>query len=163
MKATELLKKDHAAVKKLFAEIGRTSARATKSRQQLVERLVQELEIHAQIEEEIFYPAVRHSPKSENLVKEARAEHQEIKSLVGEVQGLEAGSEELMAKIKELKQAVLHHAGEEETEMFPEAEELGRERLMEVGEQLAERKQELLKSPVQRAKRAVKKAIRRVA
>jgi hemerythrin superfamily protein len=59
MKATQLLKKDHGAVKKLFAEFARTTSRAPRRRQQLVDKIAEELEIHSTIEEEIFYPAVK--------------------------------------------------------------------------------------------------------
>ena len=73
MKATQLLKKDHTAVKQLFRRFKKTSERAKKTRDQLVDRIATELEIHAAIEGEIFYPAMREVPKAGALVDEARA------------------------------------------------------------------------------------------
>ncbi len=80
MKATDLLKKDHNAVKKLMTEFGKTTTRARKKRQQLVDRIAQELEVHARIEEEIFYPALREREEARALVQEAEREHQQVKT-----------------------------------------------------------------------------------
>ncbi len=76
MKATTLLKNDHTAVKKLFADFGRTTARAAKRRQALIDQIAQELEIHSTIEEEIFYPAVKNVRGGQSLVSEAKSEHE---------------------------------------------------------------------------------------
>ena len=72
-------------------------------------------------------------------------------------------TDEVAQKVEELRDAVLHHATEEEREMFPVAEDGLGERLQELGQQLAERKQELKTSRFQQAKRAVKKALRKTA
>ena len=87
MKATALLKKDHAAVKKLLTDFGRTTSRAARKRQELIDRIAKELEIHSKIEEEIFYPAVKEVPEGRSLVKEAESEHKEVDSLIAEGQG----------------------------------------------------------------------------
>jgi hemerythrin superfamily protein len=71
MKATTLLKNDHAAVKKLFADFSRTTARAPRRRQELIDKIAQELEIHSTIEEELFYPTVKNLRGGQSLVKEA--------------------------------------------------------------------------------------------
>jgi hemerythrin superfamily protein len=161
MKATRLLKDDHGVVKKLFAEFGRTTRRALKRRQQLVDEIAKELEIHSTIEEEIFYPAVRRLSGGRRLVNEAESEHRKVDGLVAEAQGMEMESDEVLAKVRELRDAVLHHATEEEEGMFPLAERgLGRD-LEDLGAQLAARKKELAKSRLQQVKRAVKKAIRK--
>jgi hemerythrin superfamily protein len=163
MKATTLLKNDHAAVKKLFADFGRTTARAAKRRQALLDDIAQELEIHSTIEEEIFYPAVQNVRGGQSLVSEAKAEHKKVDELVAEAQGMSMETDEVVEKVEELRDAVIHHATEEEREMFPVAEEGLAERLQELGEQLATRKRELKTSRLQKAKRVLKKALRKTA
>jgi hemerythrin superfamily protein len=164
MKATTLLKNDHSAVKKLLTAFGHTTARAAQQRQELMDQIAQELEIHSAIEEEIFYPAVKSVRGGQSLVSEAKAEHKKVDSLVAEAQGMSMDTDEVMEKVEELRDAVIHHATEEEREMFPVAEDgLGEQQLEELGEQLAARKKELLTSRLQKAKRAVKKALRTIA
>jgi iron-sulfur cluster repair protein YtfE (RIC family) len=163
MKATQLLKKDHGTVKKLFADFARTTSRAPRRRQQLVDKIAEELEIHSTIEEEIFYPAVKGVRGGKSLVNEAESEHKQVDSLVAEAQGMTMATDEVAQKVRELRDAVLHHATEEEQEMFPIAEAGLRDQLSDLGEQLAARKKELATSRLQKAKRAVKKAVRKVA
>ena len=163
MKATTLLKQDHAAVKKLLAEFGRTTARAAKRRQALIDEIAQELDIHSTIEEEIFYPAVKKVRGGQSLVSEAKSEHQKVDSLVAEAQGMSMETDEVVQKVKELRDAVLHHATEEEREMFPVAEDGLGEQLQKLGQELGARKRELKNSRFQQAKRAVKKALRKTA
>jgi hemerythrin superfamily protein len=140
MKATRLLKDDHGAVKKLLAEFGRTTSRAPKRRQQLVDEIAKELEIHSTIEEEILYPAVRRLSGGQGVVSEAESEHRKVDGLVAEAQRMDMGSDEVLAKVRELRDAVMHHATEEEAEMFPLAERgLGPD-LETLGAQLATRK-----------------------
>jgi hemerythrin superfamily protein len=146
MKATTLLKKDHAAVKKLLADFGRTRARAAKRRQALIDEIAQELDIHSTIEEEIFYQAVKNVRGGQSLVSEMSME-----------------TDEVVEKVEELRDAVIHHATEEEREMFPVAEDLLGEQLQELGQQLAARKRELKTSSFHKAKRAIRKALRKTA
>jgi iron-sulfur cluster repair protein YtfE (RIC family) len=143
MKATDLLKKDHAEVKKLFDEFDRTGPRAVKKRRQLADKIAAELEVHAAIEEEIFYPAVRQGAGAEDLVEEAQREHQAVKQMVAEVRGLGSDSERLAERVAALREAVEHHVEEEEGEMFPRARTLGDEELKRLGQALKERKQAL--------------------
>jgi len=163
MNATTLLKNDHSAVKKLLTAFGHTTARAAQQRQQLMDQIAQEPEIHSTIEEEIFYPAVKSMRGGQSLVSEAKAEHKKVDSLVAEAQGMSMDTDEVMEKVEELRDAVVHHATEEEREMFPVAEDGLGEQLEELGEQLAARKKELQTSRFQKAKRAVKKALRKTA
>src|SRR6185503_9387872 len=99
MKATALLKKDHAAVKKLLTDFVRTTPRAVQKRQLLMDKIAKELEIHTKIEEEIFYPAVKEVPEGRSLVKEAQSEHKEVDSLVAEAQGMTMESGEVVEKV----------------------------------------------------------------
>jgi iron-sulfur cluster repair protein YtfE (RIC family) len=163
MKATTLLKNDHAAVKRLIADFGRTTARASRTRQALIDKIAQELEIHSTIEEEIFYPAVKEVRGGQSLVNEAESEHKKVDSLVAAAQGMSMETDEVVQKVKELRDAVVHHATEEEREMFPIAQAGLGARLEELGEQMASRKRELATSRLQKAKRAVKKMLRKTA
>jgi hemerythrin superfamily protein len=163
MKATTLLKNDHAAVKKLLADFSRTTARGPRRRQELVDKIAQELEIHSTIEEELFYPAVKNVRGGQSSVNEAESEHKKVDALVAEAQGMSMDTEEVADKVKELRDAVVHHATEEEREMFPLAQDELGERLVELGEQMAVRKKELARSRVQKAKRTIKKALRKMA
>ncbi|HEV8308700.1 MAG TPA: hemerythrin domain-containing protein [Methylomirabilota bacterium] len=164
MKATALLKQDHAAVKKLLTQFGRTTARAVKTRERLAEKIATELEIHAQIEEELFYPAAERFDELRPLVDESREEHEQVKSLVAEMQGFRAGEEALTAKVRELRDTVLHHASEEEAEMFPKVHEhMSEAELEDLGERMRERKQALLNGMLARARRAVMARLRKVA
>jgi iron-sulfur cluster repair protein YtfE (RIC family) len=143
MKATDLLKKDHAAVKKLFADFDKTSQRAVKKRRQLADKITAELEVHAAIEEEIFYPAMRRASNARDLVEEAQREHAEVKQMVAEIRGLGPDDASLADRMAALREAVEHHVREEEGEMFRRARELGDEELERLGGALKERKQAL--------------------
>jgi hemerythrin superfamily protein len=159
MKATDLLRKDHAAVKRLFTQFGKTTARAKKTRAQIIEKIAVELDVHARIEEELFYPAASEVPEARMLVEDAKEEHEHVRSLVSEIRGSDA-SAELAAKVRELREAVVDHAADEEEEIFPLVERLGPDRLEALGAQLEERKQALTPRA---AERGGKKSARRAA
>ena len=112
----------------------------------LFNQLKAALEVHAAIEEEIFYPAVKKA-RSEHVkdeVREAYEEHKQIKSLLAQAASITPGDETFDMKIKVLKEDVEHHVKEEEREMFPDAKRfLGESRLVELGAQLEARKQAL--------------------
>lgn len=144
---TTMLKKDHAKVKKLFQSFEDAGDRALKLRLSLFEQIREELTIHATIEEEIFYPAVNaaRSKDAKKMVAEANEEHALVKQLIAELGELEAGELQFSAKMKVLKDLVLHHAKEEEKEMFKEAkEDLSEDQLDELGARMAARKEELM-------------------
>src|SRR3954454_6003710 len=91
--ACDLLDADHLAVKHLFVEYARQAVatpREAGDRQALAERICNELTVHAQIEEEIFYPALRQAIGAPELLDEAQAEHQEAKDLIAQIQGMRA-------------------------------------------------------------------------
>jgi hemerythrin superfamily protein len=145
--AIALLKQDHTAVKKLFAQEGKAGGQKKAG---LFEEIKAALEVHATVEEEIFYPAVKKA-RSENVkdeVREAYEEHRQIKSLLAQIAGITPTDESWDAKIKVLKEDVEHHVKEEEGEMFPDAKKfLGESRLTELGAELEARKQQLKKQP----------------
>lgn len=151
MNAIRLLKKDHKTVKALLEELAARGNAAAERRTALLEKISLELEIHAAIEEEIFYPAFRAAAREEEdeqLFFEALEEHRAVKQLVlPDLQQTDPGSEQFAARAKVLKELVLHHAREEEREMFKRAQKLmGEDELERVGELLEARKHELAQS-----------------
>jgi hemerythrin superfamily protein len=142
--AVSLIKADHKKVEQLFKEFEKSGG--GKRRQELVGEICKELEAHATIEEEVFYPAfARKAKKSEEeTVREALEEHHLVKVTIGELRDMKPSDEQFDAKVKVLMENVRHHVKEEEREMLPEAEKLlGKERLAELGEQVMQRKQQL--------------------
>src|SRR6185369_15183944 len=106
----------------------------------------QKLDVHAQIEEKIFYPACRglQDEDARKMVGESLEEHLIVKRLIAELARLDASDERFEAKATVLKESVEHHADEEEKDLFPEAErELGDDRLEELGARMAELKRRL--------------------
>jgi hemerythrin-like domain-containing protein len=145
--ALELLKEDHRKVKELLNDLVNTTSRAEKKRQQLLDKIAQELEIHTHIEEEIFYPAFKEADGSEftKMYFEALEEHRAVDELVlPDLLKTELTSEKFSGRAKVLKELIEHHAEEEEKEMFKKAQKaMSNEELVELGERMAERKQEL--------------------
>ena len=142
--AIALLKEDHKKVRELLESLeSATGARRTK----LLGQIEQELTVHTQIEEEIFYPAWREAARKKDdqtMYYEAVEEHNVVKTFLPEAAGGE-NNEELKAKAKVLKELVEHHAEEEEKEMFPRAKQtMEREELRELGERMEARKRELM-------------------
>ncbi len=147
MDALSLLKKDHTKVKGLFKEVEALSDRAGGARKKLFEQIDQELELHAQIEEEIFYPAfkkkaAKDSEKKEEVL-EAYEEHALVKQLLGELKMMEPREETYKPKLQVLMELVQHHVKEEESEMFKMARELFKSNELEaMGQQIEQAKQQ---------------------
>lgn len=139
--AIALLKADHQAVNALFAEFEK--ARSVPKKKALVEEICTELTVHAQLEEELFYPQVQEALKDEEMVPEATVEHAGIKRLIAELEEMEPDAELYDAKVKVLSEYVKHHVKEEQTQMFPAARASSLD-LVELGEQLVARKAELM-------------------
>jgi hemerythrin superfamily protein len=118
--ALKLLKQDHEEVEQLFEEFDRAGDRAHKSKEKIVRTLIEDLARHSAIEEQIFYPAVREITGEDESVFEALEEHHVVKWLLSELDGMDPEDERFDAKVAVLKENVLHHAKEEEREMFPE-------------------------------------------
>jgi hypothetical protein len=136
MDALELLHEDHQKVKSLFQQAEEAEGDEL---QRICAQIKNELEIHAHIEETIFYPAMEKYDELKDMVAESREEHQEIKDLLQEIS---SDDEDLDAKLEELMEVVEHHAeDEEEGEMFPKIRELvAAEELERMGEQLQKTK-----------------------
>lgn len=142
--AIELLEKDHKEVKTLFRKYGqlvKADADSTE-RQQLALQICKMLTVHAQIEEEIFYPAAREVIPEEDLIDEATVEHASAKDLIAQIEGAQADDPLYDAKVTVLGEYIDHHVKEEEQEMFPKLRR--RLDIKEIGLQLERRKEELL-------------------
>jgi hemerythrin-like domain-containing protein len=145
--AIALLTADHETVRGLLSQMEETTARGSAKRTTLLAKIAKEVRIHAQIEEEIFYPAYKEAAKTqeeEQLFFEAADEHGLVKIVLPALEKMDPATVEFGAKAKVLKDLIEHHAEEEEEEMFPKAKKLlGKARLQELGERLEARKEEL--------------------
>src|ERR1700732_4530649 len=119
--AIAILKKDHDTVKELFETFEKTGSSA--GREKIIARAVEELKLHAAIEEEIFYPTVR-KHVGKDLMNEAAEEHHMARVLIAELDVTGRGDDHRDAKFKVLAESVRHHIKEEENEMLPKAREL---------------------------------------
>ncbi len=140
--ALELLKQDHREVEEWFDEYNELKEDDDRKRA-LVEKICLALKVHAQIEEEIFYPQAREATKDNDVIDEAAVEHATVKHLIGEIEGMEVDEELYDAKIRVPGEMVKHHIKEEEKELFPELVS-AKIVLDAVGKELAKRKEELM-------------------
>lgn len=146
--ACSLLDTDHKNVKKLFAaydELAHSKASsAPDKKRDLAMQICMELTVHTQIEEEIFYPAVREAIKDTDLLDEAEVEHASAKDLIAQLQEATEVDEKFDAKVKVLGEYIDHHVKEERNELFPKARAAHGLDLVSMRQQLAERKEELM-------------------
>jgi hemerythrin superfamily protein len=132
--AVELLRKDHEDVKALFRDF--PGAKENSEKERIVRTAIQALELHAAIEESVFYPAIREdSPEAKDKLDEALEEHHVVKGLIAELQEMTAADERYAAKFRVLAENVKHHIKEEEAELFARAR-TGNLDLMELGRTL---------------------------
>ena len=117
---TDMLRKDHKKVKRLFKKFQNTTK--AKDKRQIVETALKELEIHAKLEESLIYPAICRKMKDQDLMDEALEEHHVVHGIIGELKRMEPGDERYDAKVTVLKELVKHHIQEEEKELLPKAE-----------------------------------------
>jgi hypothetical protein len=141
MNALELMKKDHAELKKMMGRLESTTERGVKTREQLFARIKRELQVHETIEEEIFYPALKEHPKAKEIVLEGYEEHHAVDTLVGELETVPFDDERWGAKFTVIKENIEHHIEEEEGEMFSKARQVfDKSELDELGGQMEQRK-----------------------
>jgi len=138
--AIALLKDDHQRVKAMFERFER--ARGEAQKEKLAEQICDELTVHAQIEEEIFYPAAREAIGDDDLMNEAEVEHNSAKELIAQIRASSPSDEKFDALVTVLGEYVMHHVKEEERDMFKQVRASDLD-LRELGEQLAERKRVL--------------------
>jgi iron-sulfur cluster repair protein YtfE (RIC family) len=144
--ACDLLDADHIAVKHLFVEYARLAMADPNSaaeRQALAQQICSELTVHAQIEEEIFYPALRRATGANALLDEAEAEHQVAKALIARIQDMSQADAALDELVSQLARAIEHHVKEERDNLFPKARSNPAVDLDALGAQLKERQAEL--------------------
>jgi hemerythrin-like domain-containing protein len=145
MNAFQLLKEDHQKVSGLFQQIEPTTERAEKTRTELFAKLHEELEIHAQIEEKVFYPAIKQAAETREIVLEGFEEHHVIKMILKELSEVPVDTEQWTAKLKVLKENVEHHVEEEEGEMFQKARQvLSEDEINQLGTRMEELKTQLM-------------------
>jgi hemerythrin superfamily protein len=137
--ATDLLRADHTRVVAVFHRYA--AELSPRVKQGLVQSACLMLEIHAQIEEEIFYPAMRAADTA--LVEKSVPEHDAIRVLAAALRGMEGADPDYDETFLTLMRAVLHHVADEETRLFPDAERLFPEDLPRLGAQMAKRRLQL--------------------
>jgi hemerythrin-like domain-containing protein len=139
--AIALLRADHKRVSDLFEQFKKTRSDARKAA--IVAQICKELTVHTEIEEEIFYPAVKAALKDHELIPEANVEHASVKDLIAQVEGKTPDGEMYDARVKVMGEFVKHHVKEEQNEMFPKAKKTKVD-MVALGAQMAARKQELM-------------------
>ena len=142
--AIELLTADHRKVEKLFKQYSKLveDEASYNEKEALAMTICAELTIHAQVEEEIFYPAARNALDEEDLIDEAIVEHASAKDLVAQLQDMSPDDDLFDAKLKVLSELIEHHVEEEEDEMFPKLRKAKLD-MAALGPQMVERKQQL--------------------
>ena len=142
--AIEMLKTDHKQVKALFNEFEEIHQDEENDgrKSEIVKQICAALTIHAQIEEEIFYPAVREVIDDDDLMDEAEVEHAEAKALITQLEAMDAEDDCYDAKVTVLGEQVDHHITEEEKEMFPQIQKAKMDTLT-LGRIMLKRKEEL--------------------
>ncbi len=141
---TNLLRIDHAHVLATFHQF--RAGTGIRKKQALVESACLALEMHMQLEEEIFYPALRELATDAGILEKSFPEHAEMRRLSTELRGMVAGSTAYDDTFLELMRDVMHHVADEETTLLPAAERLLPERLGELGGEFTRRRLQLLGS-----------------
>jgi hemerythrin-like domain-containing protein len=143
--AVSLLTSDHAEVRQMFEEYRQLldDNAGDDRRGELAGQICSALTVHAEIEEDVFYPALRERLDDELLLDQAEVEHASVRDLVEQIESMEPDDALFDAKVLVLAEYVEHHVQEEENEIFPQAEQSGID-LDRLGAELAERKRELM-------------------
>ena len=138
MDAFNLLKADHRKVAELFEQLESASG---KRKLDVFKQIKTELDLHAHIEEKIFYPALEKPSETHDLTLEAYEEHKQVKTLLRQLSRARTASEEWQAKAKVLQENVEHHVDEEENELFKKAGSvLSDDEIEELGMRMEEEK-----------------------
>ena len=147
--AIAMLKVDHRLVHDLFAQYASIGDDSTK--QMIAGQVFTALEVHAQLEENVFYPAYETmtGKNGTQLVADSRLAHEHVKELLIELQGIDLDEEEFEAKFQELMHTVEQHVAQEEDEMFPEAEQILADHLADLRDDMVALKQQRMTAPRQ--------------
>jgi hemerythrin superfamily protein len=120
MDILDLIKKDHRKIETLFSAIETTDD--TQKLYECFNQLYEEINLHAEVEEQTFYPAIlEYCENTEEVIDEAQNDHDEAKQLLEEIESLSPTSAEFKQKIRELKQVIQHHVQSEENQVFSSA------------------------------------------
>jgi hemerythrin superfamily protein len=143
--AIEMLIADHRTVEDLFERYESEKESDDDTRRGIAQRVCGELTVHAQVEEELFYPWLRENLDDDEMemVEEAQVEHQTAKDLIAQIEGATEIDETYDARVKVLSEYIKHHVKEEENEIFP-AVASEKEALDELGQEMMARKLELM-------------------
>lgn len=139
--AIVLLKSDHDKVKDLFDQFEK--AETLEQKRQIALDAINELRVHAIIEEQIFYPSMRRKSVDKDLMNEADEEHHVAKLIIGELATMDGTEEHFDAKFKVLAENIRHHIKEEENELFPKCRATDTD-FVALGKKLQSKKQDLL-------------------
>lgn len=138
---TTMIRMDHTAVLSTFHKYKIDTSPSAK--QALVKTACMALEIHAQLEEEIFYPAMRSAAPDNHVLNKSVPEHDEMRRLIGELRDMEPTDPAYDETFMNLMRDVMHHVADEETTLLPEAERLLSDQLSELGAQMTKRRFEI--------------------
>jgi hemerythrin superfamily protein len=139
--AISLLTADHKHVQGLFKQFEKLSDEDTDRKAQIVSEACAELTVHATLEEEIFYPAMREALEEQDVLDESEVEHATAKELIAQLQSMKPGEDLFDAKFTVLGEYVNHHIKEEQRQLFPKAKK-GKVDLKALGEELLARKEQ---------------------
>lgn len=143
MNAIDLLEQQHREVEELFEEYEDAGERAVKSKERLCREISDQLAIHAEIEEKLFYPESKQE-NTEEILRESLEEHLAMKRLLADLMESGPSDEQFDAKMKVLKEQVEHHVEEEEKELFPKVRKsCSKEELEDLGERMQTLAEEL--------------------
>jgi hypothetical protein len=143
MDPIEILQEDHKRIQDAFEEFA--SARDTETKRILVNGVLDDLKVHAAIEEEIFYPAVRQTIAADSIINLAIEEHHLAKVLIAELEKMEPSDERYDAKFLVLIESVRHHIKEEEMQVLIKAKEAALN-FRSLAYQMLKKKQQVLES-----------------
>ncbi|MEW2416502.1 hemerythrin domain-containing protein [Streptomyces sp. NPDC046866] len=150
MDAIVLLREDHKTVEKLFKRFEKTGDEDVAERREIADSVIEELTVHAWIEEQIFYPAAREAaPDTTDHVLESVEEHHAVVWMLSELKDMDPADERFKAKMSVLMENVRHHVEEEEKDWFPDVRKaMGRNRLTELGERMEAEKAKAPRDPL---------------
>lgn len=159
IEALSMLQADHRKLQSLLAQY--QSARDATTKQQIAAQVFSELDLHAQLEETVFYPAfeAQAGKKGTQLVADSRLAHEAVRELMIDLQHLDT-KEEFEAKFQELMQCVQHHIVQEETEMFPEAAQILADQRQDLLDEMVALKHQLMTAPVQTGSESQNETVR---
>ncbi|HVL58944.1 MAG TPA: hemerythrin domain-containing protein [Burkholderiaceae bacterium] len=141
--ASDMIRADHTHVLATFHQYEVDGN--PRDKKALANAICLSLDIHAKLEEEIFYPAMRESLSDKELLDKSASEHAELHRLVYRLREMEPTDPAFDATLMELMREVMHHVADEETRMLPEAESLlGEDRMAELGAEMTRRRLQLM-------------------